>query len=219
MFNLDKTIKSSTADFDSNLEFWPSQAEKFLNQKEFDKVVDLCRQNLPNNPNLLSARLIYARALTYLKRDDEAIEQLYQVLSIDPDNVVALKILGDIRYGQEDVVSAMASYSRILEIDPECRGIKSDLPHREVEKEEETKKLVLQRAPEMAVPVNAFLIERPFRTETVGDLYLAQGQPRLAMEIFKELSELHQNPRLREKLTNAEKMVAQKERRDVDQKN
>ena len=148
-----------------------------------------------------------------LERAEEATERLYEVLAIDPNNVVALKILGDIRYSQHDVVSAMANYSRILEIDPDCRGIKSEMP---VKKPEPVRQLILQRAPETAAPAKTLQLERPFRTETVGDIYLAQGQPRLAMEIFKELADLHQNPRMREKLASAEKMAGVREHRDVE---
>lgn len=200
------------------MQFWPKQAEDFLLEKEYDKVIELCSNNIPAQPKLLSARLIYSRALRALRRINEAIEQLYEALAIDPDNFVALKLLGDIRFEQGDVVSAMANYSRILEIDPDCRGIKSDLPVK-IKEVEPARKITLQRPAETKVPEKTMNVGRPFRTETVGDLYLAQGQPRLAMEIFEELVELHQNNRLKEKLNNAERMVALKERRDVDQKN
>ena len=44
-----------------------------------------------------------------------------------------------------------------------------------------------------------------FYTETVGDLYLAQGHPRLAAEVYRALSVHNHNPRLAEKLAEAER--------------
>ena len=51
----------------------------------------------------------------------------------------------------------------------------------------------------------------PFYTETVADLYLAQGYPRLAADVYRNLSSVGQNPRLSEKLARAEEKIKQKE--------
>jgi CHASE2 domain-containing sensor protein len=53
----------------------------------------------------------------------------------------------------------------------------------------------------------------------VADLYIKQGQPRLALEILRELSNESQDERLAEKIAAAEKIISQKERRDVEQSN
>jgi hypothetical protein len=44
-----------------------------------------------------------------------------------------------------------------------------------------------------------------FYTETIGDLYLAQGHLRLAAEVFRTLNERNHNHRLAEKLAEAQR--------------
>ena len=214
MFKLDKTLQDDSDNRAYNFEYWPKQAEELLNQGEFAQVIDLCEKNLVSEPYITSARMIYTRALFGQNRLDEAIEQLYHVLSIDPDNLAALKMLGDIHYQREDFVSAMAAYGRVLEIDPDCRGLKCAFSPKETEP---SQKLILERSSESPVVGKTDSVERLFRTETVGDIYLKQGQVREALEIFRELAHDKQNHRLSEKLANVERLAAIKERRDVEQ--
>ena len=126
MLKLDKTLLSNSDSWNFDFEFWPRQAEEYLEQGEYSKAIELCEKNIGSEPNLLSAKMIYAQALLGENRSDDATEQLFQVLSLDPGNLAALKLLGDIQYRQNDFVSSMASYGRILEIDPDCRGLKCD---------------------------------------------------------------------------------------------
>jgi len=214
MFKLDKTLQLDAEDWNYDFEFWPKQAEELLNQGEFSKVIELCEKSLLAEPGILSARIIYARALYGLNRFDEAAEQLYQILSIDPSHIAGLKMLGDIQYQKQEFVSAMASYGRVLEIDPDCRGLSCAFT---AKVEEIPAKLTIVRGSETAVSAKAFLVERPFRTETVGDIYLKQGQLKEALEIFRELAHENQNNRISDKLAQAERLAAIKERRDVEQ--
>ena len=233
MLKLDRTLISDAESWKFDFEFWPRQAEEYLEQGEYSKAIELCEKNIGSDPNLLSAKMIYALALVGKNRTADATEQLFQVLSLDPDNLAALKLLGDIQFKQDDFVSSMASYGRILEIDPDCRGLKCQYTPMENEMPEV---VILERGPEpevevevteaealpvsepvpMPVVAKTYLVDRPFRTETVGDIYLKQGQLKEALEIFRELAVGGQDSRLDEKLALAEKMAAQKERRDVE---
>ncbi|MBU0982891.1 MAG: hypothetical protein KKA42_03410, partial [candidate division Zixibacteria bacterium] len=51
----------------------------------------------------------------------------------------------------------------------------------------------------------------PFFTETMGDLYLAQGHSRLAAEVFRHLIDQNDNPRLADKLMQAEGKTKERE--------
>ncbi len=214
MFTLDKTLQLHAEDWNYDFEFWPKQAEELLNQGEFSKVIELCEKNIQTDSHILSARIIYSQALFSLNRLDDAAEQLYQILAIDPSHIAGLKMLGDVQYQKQEFVSAMASYGRVLEIDPDCRGLKSPFT---AKVEETPAKLTIVRGAETTVSAKAFLVERPFRTETVGDIYLKQGQLREALEIFRELAHGNQNNRISDKLAQAERLAAIKERRDVEQ--
>ncbi len=215
MLRLDKTLLADAESWDFNFEFWPRQAESYLEQGEYSKAIEICEKNIGSESKLLSAKLIYAKALIGENRSVDATEQLFQALSLDPDNLAALKLLGDIQYGQNDFVSAMASYSRILELDPDCRGLQCSFTPNIIDA---APVLIFKGSaePQVEAPAIKYLVASTFRTETVGDIYLKQGQVREALEIFRELAADGHNNRIVEKLALAEKMAAQKERRAVE---
>jgi len=181
----------------------PAQAAKYLAEGKYSRAVQICKEYLAEEPQSISGRLIYALALYQAGQTESASEQFYQVLLLDPDNLVTSKYLGDIKFAEGDEIAAMANYARILEIDPYCEGLKSDL--KDVKKVT-TRTITLSRQSESPAITQASVGRRiPFYTETIGDLYLAQGHPRLAAEVFRTLSERNHNPRLAEKLSEAER--------------
>jgi predicted Zn-dependent protease len=141
---------------------------------------------------------------------DSARKQFHELLARDPDNLVALKYLGDISFSDGSEASAMALYSRVLEVDPYCRGLCSPIRQAQTET---TRTITLKATSERAGILRQAnrLRNIPFYTETIGDLYLAQGYPRLAAEVFRTLSERSPNPRLAEKLTKAENSFTDKD--------
>ncbi len=189
----------------------PAQAANCLSEGRYSRAIEICKEHLREEPQSVSGRLIYALALYGAGQTDSAAEQFYQVLSVDPDNLVALKHLGDIKFAEGDEVAAMANYARILEIDPRCRGLKSDLKTTEIRT---TRTITLSREAEPPKEKEAGAPTRwkiHFYTESIGDLYLAQGHPRLAAEVFRTLNEKNQNPRLTEKLAQAVSRIKEKE--------
>ena len=191
--------------------YWPAQAAKYLSEGRYSRAIEICKEHLREEPQSLSGRLIYALALYGAGQTNSAAEQFYRVLSVDPDNLVALKHLGDIKFAQGDEMAAMANYARVLEIDPYCRGLKSDLRTTEIRT---TRTITLSREAESPTEKEADTPTRwkiHFYTETIGDLYLAQGHPRLAAEVFRTLNEKNHNPRLAEKLAQAVSRIREKE--------
>jgi len=55
------------------------------------------------------------------------------------------------------------------------------------------------------------LREIPFYTETVGDIYLAQGHNRLAAQVYRSLLGENSNPRIVDKLDKLEKELNKKD--------
>lgn len=191
--------------------YGPAQAVNCLSEGRYSRAIEICKEHLREEPQSISGRLIYALALYGDGQTDSAAEQFYQVLSVDPDNLVALKYLGDIKFAEGDEVAAMANFARILEIDPYCRGLKSDLRTTEIRT---TRTITLSREAESPEEKEADTPTRwkiHFYTETIGDLYLAQGHPRLAAEVFRTLNEKNHNPRLAEKLAQAVSRIREKE--------
>ena len=187
--------------------YWPARAAQFLADGKYSKAVEICRKPLREGDEILSGRLIYATALYLAGQIETATEQYYRVLASDPDNMVALKYLGDIKAGDGDAPAAVNAYERILEIDPYCRGLKCELRKPGTET---THTITLKRGEESeAVPEGPAGI--PFYTETIGDLYLRQGHPRLAAQVFSRLSAESDNPRLLEKLRAAQQKAKERE--------
>lgn len=194
--------------------FWSAQAAKALDEKKYSKAVSISKENLKEGQNYLSGKIIYARALYHSGQIEKAEEIFGQVLSEDQNNIAALKYLGDIRSSKGNDFEAELFYSKIFLIDPKSSALSSSLD----DKSESTTKTITIKRKEETQPV--VTIERPgrkipFYTETMGDLYLAQGFPNLAYEVFKKLSGEKNEERIINKLKKAEDEIKEKEKHHV----
>ena len=191
--------------------YWPARAARFFEQGRLSAAVELCRENHQAEPNLLSGRLIYARVLYHAGQSESAEEQFYRALTLDPENMIALKYLGDIRFAANEEMSALAFYERVAANDRGWKGLRSDLSaHRPTTAK--TIKLVSRPEGKARKGQEVNLRPVPFCTETIGDLYLAQGYPRLAQKVFQTLNSRTQSVRLQEKLARAEEQVKERDR-------
>lgn len=190
--------------------YWPARAARFLEQGKLSAAVGLCRENLQADPNLLSGRLIYARALFHAGQSESAEEQFYRALALDPESMVALKYLGDIKFAANDEVSALAFYGRVAAGSSGWKALKSDLSPR---RPPTTRTIKLVRGSSNRVGKGQDVVLRPilFCTETMGDLYLAQGYPRLAQKVFQTLNTQSRSERLQEKLKQAEMLIKERD--------
>lgn len=197
--------KTTTGDGLTSVGYWPARAAAFVSEGKYSRAVEVCRENLDSSPYLVSGRLIFGKALFLSGQPESAEEQFRYVLSVDPDNLTALKYLADIRHGQGDETAALAGYRRILEIDPHNRGLNCPLVTRATET---TRTISIARGGEKRTGVqDRPLRPIPFYTETMGDLYLAQGHSRLAAAVFRTLIKDNNHPRLQRKLSEAEGKV------------
>ena len=97
----------------------------------------------------------------------------------------------------------------VVEIDPECEGVKSDIQRRTPAT---TRTITLARRGETKADADVEnLREIPFFTETMGDIYLAQGYPRLAARVFKKLMEQGDTPCIADKLSLSESKIKEKD--------
>ena len=189
--------------------YWPALAARCIEQGKLSAALGICRENLQVEPNLLSGRLIYATVLFHAGQSESAEEQFYRALRQDPENIVALKYLGDIKFAMNDEFSALAFYGRVAEFG--WTGLKSDLSARRPATAR-TIKLVSRSTTKLKKGQEANLRPVPFCTETIGDLYLAQGYPRLAQKVFQTLNSRGHSVRLQEKLARAEEQVKERDR-------
>lgn len=203
-----KPTESSLTDRLADLGYWVAIAARRLEEGKYSEVIRLCRESLETEKNPVSARLIYAQALYGSGQIESATEQFHRVLTTDPENVVALKYLGDIHFASGDHFASIADYSRVMEIDSNCCGLKSDIAQHQ---SHTTRTITLLGRSETRTEPPDKLREIPFFTETIGDLYLAQGHPRLAARVFRRLFESGELPRIAEKLSSAESKIKEKE--------
>jgi tetratricopeptide (TPR) repeat protein len=211
MFNPEDDKSTDSVDALASGGYWPARAAKHLAEGRLSRALEFCKANKTGDDAPISARLIYAQILAQTGHEEEAAELFYAVLTRDPDNIAALKNLGDIKYARGDEAGAVADYQRVIEIDPHCRGLKRALVER---RQDKTTTIKLARPGESAPdPARSDLRSRiPFFTETIGDIYFKQGHARLAAEVFRDLQTRHTSDRIAEKLAKAEQSIKNKDR-------
>lgn len=192
--------------------YWPAAAMVYFKEKKYSQAVGLCLIRLEDYPNIISGRIILGRALYHSGQYEAAEEQFYGILQRDPNNLVALKYLGDLKFKAGDEVTAFSYYLKVLEINPQTGGLSSPL---EKENIEETKVLMLKKGREGIRDEDIRVPEIPIRTETAGDLLLAQGHTRLALGLFGELAAKTGDQRLLEKIDEARKKLKKAKGKNV----
>ena len=93
-------------------------ADAYRKAGQVDLAIDLCRKGLELHPDYISAYIVYGRCLLDKKDDPPAEEVFRKVLSLDPENVLALKMLADVagRTGRLDL--AVEWLAKLLAVDP-----------------------------------------------------------------------------------------------------
>lgn len=207
--------------------YWPATVMQLVTSERYAAAVQICREHLLDQDLPLSGRIAYGLALFHAGQLDPAAEQFRHVLSVDPEHLAALKYLGDIAFAQGDEWSAMANYRRVMEIDPHTAGLSS--PVRRIKNREVTRTISLVRhaeetsanEPRTSRMNSPQAGRRPqvLVSETIGDLYLTQGHPRQAAEIFHRLNDEQPSPRLVQKLKRAMDKISERESTHVAETN
>ena len=93
-------------------------ADAYRKAGELDRALELCTAGLQLHPDYVSAHIVHARCLMDQKNDAGASEVFQRVLALDPENVLALKMLAEIaeRGGRFD--QAVEWLGRLLAADP-----------------------------------------------------------------------------------------------------
>jgi len=183
---------------------------EYLNDKKYSKAVELCMLRLKECPEILSGRIILARALFHSGQYEVAEEEFYNVLRKDPNNPVTLRYLGDLKFRMGEEVTAFSYYNKVLAIDPYSGALFSPIKQ---EKIEETKILTIKKGHEESIVDDTELRDIPFKTETAGDLLFAQGHYRLALKVFQHLAAETHDSGIMEKLEKAKSAIKGKERK------
>ncbi len=98
--------------------FFAPLANEYRKAGDLDAAIDLCRMHLEEQPGHLSGHIVYGQALFESARADEAKTIFEAALTLDPENLIALRHLGDIARAGSDATAAKHWYGRVLEADP-----------------------------------------------------------------------------------------------------
>jgi tetratricopeptide (TPR) repeat protein len=105
--------------FDENpRRYFAPLANEFRKVGDLEQAILICEAYLPQQPGHMSGHIVYGQALFESSRLDEAQGVFQTALSLDPENLIALRHLGDIAARQGDATTARRWYERVLEADP-----------------------------------------------------------------------------------------------------
>jgi tetratricopeptide (TPR) repeat protein len=105
--------------FDENpRRYFAPLANEYRKAGDLEQAIFICQEYLPQQPGHMSGHIVYGQALYENGRADEAKAVFETALSLDPENLIALRHLGDIARTAGDPVGARAWYQRVLDADP-----------------------------------------------------------------------------------------------------
>src|SRR5690242_20686096 len=117
--------------FDENpRRYFAPLANEYRKIGDFEQAIFICQEFLPQQPGHMSGHIVYGQALFESGRHEEARSVFETALALDPENLIALRHLGDIARAHGDTETASAWYRRVLESDPrneEIAGILNSL--------------------------------------------------------------------------------------------
>lgn len=165
----------------------------YARKYEFDKAINVLSGGVKNYPNYFSARILLSKC--YLAKGDTAgaVRELQNILTLDPYNVPALIILGDVTRDSGRYADAERCYRKVLEIDPDNTDVqyKLHLLGQLTEPEIPPEITVFEKA---EVPYErATISEEPegVATITLAEVYAEQGLLDKAASIISKLLKEH----------------------------
>jgi tetratricopeptide (TPR) repeat protein len=114
--------------FDENpRRYFAPLANEYRKAGDFAQAIAICREYLPQQPGHMSGHIVFGQALYEARQFDEAKTVFETALSLDPENLIALKHLGDIELIAGKTDAARAWYKKILDADPRNEEILAQL--------------------------------------------------------------------------------------------
>ncbi len=181
---------------------WLAEARNHLDAGRLADAIECCRANLDQHANASDGRQILAAALLRGGQPRAALVELEQLQQSHTADASVTKMIGDARFALGDEWGAVACYIDVLRSSPD--GTLLVCQRCEKPRARSRLQLTLRRSDDSALSET----ERrriPFVTETLADLYAAQGQRRLAQALYEDLSSTDENPRVSAKLADLDR--------------
>jgi len=87
------------------------------------RAIEICRAQLAQMPGHMSGQIVFGQALYEAGEFDEARQVFERALTLDPENLIALRSLGDMSLQSGNTVEARSWYTRLLDADPKDTGV------------------------------------------------------------------------------------------------
>ncbi|MFL5594855.1 MAG: tetratricopeptide repeat protein [Gemmatimonadaceae bacterium] len=87
------------------------------------RAIEICRAQLAQMPGHMSGQIVYGQALYEAGEFAEARQVFERALTLDPENLIALRSLGDMSLQSGDTAQARSWYVRLLDADPKDTAV------------------------------------------------------------------------------------------------
>jgi tetratricopeptide (TPR) repeat protein len=87
------------------------------------RAIEICRSQLSQMPGHMSGQIVYGQALYETGEFDEARLVFERALTLDPENLIALRSLGDMSLQSGNTAEARRWYTRLLDADPKDTAV------------------------------------------------------------------------------------------------
>jgi tetratricopeptide (TPR) repeat protein len=110
--------------FDENpRRYFAPLANEYRKGGQPKRAIEICRAHLAQMPGHMSGQIVYGQALFEAGEWDEARTVFERALTLDPENLIALRSLGDMALQAGNTSEARTWYSRLLEADPKDAAV------------------------------------------------------------------------------------------------
>ena len=110
--------------FDENpRRYFAPLANEYRKGGQPKRAIEICRAHLAQMPGHMSGQIVYGQALFEAGEWDEAKTVFERALTLDPENLIALRSLGDMALQAGNTSEARTWYTRLLDADPKDAAV------------------------------------------------------------------------------------------------
>jgi tetratricopeptide (TPR) repeat protein len=180
--------------FDENpRRYFAPLANEYRKGGQPKRAIEICRAHLAQMPGHMSGQIVYGQALFEAGEWEEAKTVFERALTLDPENLIALRSLGDMSLQAGNTAEARAWYTRLLDADPKDPAVIALMS----EIDEESAAVPATAQPEATVSAPA--PEAPIEIEAAPAVSESEAAPAVeASEAVPAVSELEAAPDVQE---------------------
>lgn len=173
-------------------------ADAYRKSGDIDRAIEICDRGIERFPDYASAHVILGKCYYDKGVTGQAKDEFLRVLELDPENMVALKFVGEISLAEDRRDEAVTYFKRLLSINPLNEEVSRIL--KEMEAEFKVREIDLGAGKDVTN------VERPqeLATMTLAGIYASQGYYNKALKIYQDI--LLQEPGNKEAREMVEKL-------------